>query len=209
MGLEQVQRRPGLYIGDTADGTGLDTMVAELVGNALIEAPPCNRVEVNLYDGGVVAVCDNGPGLVVDEDAEWNVPTAELLVTQLHAAGKFGSHHDLPRVLYGVGLAVVNALSEEFVVRIWRGGLEYAMRFYLGTFIHRLQCTGAAGNYKGLPRHGTEIAFIASPRFFNPVTYEFARLHRRLCEFQSLKCGATLTLSDRRAGAGKTATIAV
>ena len=208
MGLEKVQLRPGMYIGDTTDGTGLDNMVAELVGSALVEAPGCDRIAVTLHDGNVVSVCDNGPGLPVDTEAEWGVPIAELAVTQLPAGGRF-AHFDGPKLLYGVGLAVVNALAEDFTVRIWRGGLEYAMRFYLGTFLHRLTCTGAAGNVKNLPRRGTEIAFVPSQRFFTATTYDFARLEQRLRTFEAIKCGATITLTDRRGGAEKTVTIGV
>ena len=208
MGLEQVQLRPGMYIGDTENGTGLNNMVAELVGNALAEAPVCDRITVTLHDDHVVSVCDNGPGLPVDTESEWGVPIAELAVTQIYAAGRF-AHFDRPKILYGVGLAVVNALSEDFTVRIWRGGLEYAMRFYLGAFLHRLTCTGAAGNVKNLPRRGTEITFVPSQRFFAATTYDFARLERRLRTFESVNCGATITLTDRRGGTAKVATIAV
>lgn len=200
MGLEQIQLRPGLYIGDTADGSGLDNMVAELVANALAVAPPCDRIAVTLHDGNVVSVRDNGPGLPVDNDPEWNVPVAELVATQLHANGRFGPKIDKPKLLYGVGLAVINALSEEFAVRIWRGSLEHTMRFYLGAFVHRLQCTGAAGNVNGLPRRGTEIAFIPSPRFFTSTIYDFDRLETRLRGFAGVQCGVTIALTDRRAG---------
>ena len=209
MGLEQVQLRPGLYIGDTADGTGLDNMVAELVSNALIEAPACDRVAVTLHDGKVVGVRDNGPGMSVDVETEWGVPIAELLVTQLYAEARRLPRTRKPRDLPGCGPAVVNALSEDFTVRIWRGGLEYAMRFYLGAFLHRLTCTGAAGNVKGLPRRGTEIAFVPSQRFFAATDYDFERLEQRLRTFESVKCGTTITLTDRRGGAAKTVTIAV
>lgn len=201
MGLEQVQLRPGKYIGNTADGSGLANMAAELVANAMAEAPPCDEIAVTLYDGNVVAVRDNGAGMPVDTDPEWDVPLAELLVTQLGSAAEFKVHPHRPEELAGFGLAVVNALSEEFAVRIWRGSLEYTMRFYLGGFVHRLQCTGAAGNYKGLPRRGTEIAFIPSPRFFTTTEYDFARLEQRLRAFEFFQCGVTITLADRRAGA--------
>ena len=208
MGLEQIQLRPGMYIGDTADGTGLDNMVAEVVGNALAEAPLCDRIAVTLHDANVVSVRDNGPGMSVDVETEWDVPIAELAVTQLHAGGRF-ARFDKSKLLYGVGLAVVNALSEDFTVRIWRGGLEYAMRFYLGAFLHRLTCTGAAGNVKGLPRRGTEIAFVPSQRFFAATDYDFARLERRLRAFEAIKCGTTITLTDRRGGGAKVVTIGV
>lgn len=209
MGLEQIQLRPDMYIGNTGDGSGLDNMVAELVSNALAEAPLCDRIEVSLHNGDVVSVRDNGPGLSIDTDPEWEVPVAELIATQVHGGGRFDTI-DRPKMLYGGGLAVVNALSEEFAVRIWRGSLEYAMRFYLGTFIHRLQCTGAAGNYKGLPRRGTEISFIPSPRFFASTIYDFERLEQRLRTFSGLNCGARLILTDHRAGSdGDQATIKI
>jgi DNA gyrase subunit B len=204
MGLEQVQLRPGMYIGDTTDGTGLDNMVAELVANALAVAPPCDRIEVTLHDHGVVSVRDNGPGLPVDNDPEWQVPVAELVATQLHETGRFAPRIDRPKLLYGFGLAVINALSEDFAVRIWRGSLEHVMRFYLGAFVHRLTCTGAAGNAKGLPRRGTEIAFLPSPRFFAATAYDFDRLEARLRLFAEAKCGVTIVLADRRGGSERT-----
>jgi DNA gyrase subunit B len=200
MGLEQVQLRPGMYVGNTSDGTGLDNLVAEVVANAMAEAPPCSRIDVTLYDGDVVAVRDNGAGMPIDTDPEWDVPLAELLVTQLGSGADFKVHPHRSEDLVGVGLPVVNALAEEFAVRIWRGSLEYAMRFYLGAFVHRLQCTGAAGNYKGLPRRGTEIAFIPSPRFFATTRYDFERLEERLRKFEFFQCGVTITLADKRGG---------
>lgn len=209
MGLELVQLRPGMYIGDTADGTGLDNMVAELVANALAEAPPCDRIEVNLYDGDVVAVRDNGAGMPVDTDPEWDVPLAELLVTQLGAAARFDAGRNKLADLGSAGLPVVNALSEEFAVRIWRGSLEYAMRFYLGAFVHRLQCTGAAGNLNGLPRRGTELTFNPSLRFFTSTTYDFDRLERRLRVFETACCGVTVVLADRREGRDRQVTFEV
>ena len=208
MGLEQVQLRPGMYIGNCADGTGLDNMVAELVASAMAEAPPCNTIAVDLHDGDVAAVRDNGAGLPVDTDPEWDVPLAELLATQIHASARFNARRHKPDELGGAGLAVVNALSEEFAVRIWRGSLEYAMRFYLGAFVHRLQCTGAAGNYKNLPRRGTEIAFVPSPRYFASTTYDFDRLERRLRAFEFFQCGVTITLTDRRQGGSQSISIA-
>jgi DNA gyrase subunit B len=190
-----------MYVGDTADGTGLDNLVAEVVANAMAEAPPCNQIVVTLHDGNVVSVRDNGAGMPVDTDAEWDVPLAELAVTQLGSPAERKIHPHRPEDLTGFGLPVVNALSEEFAVRIWRGSLEYTMRFYLGSFVHRLQCTGAAGNYRGLPRRGTEIAFIPSGRFFATTAYDFDRLRKRLTAFEFFQCGVTITLSDRRAGA--------
>jgi len=209
MGLEQVQLRPGMYIGDTADGTGLDNMVAELVGNALAEAPVCDRIAVTLHDDQVVSVRDNGAGLPVDTESEWGVPIAELAVTQLYAETRRLARSRKSRDLPGCGPAVVNALSEDFTVRIWRGGLEYAMRFYLGAFLHRLTCTGAAGNVKGLPRRGTEIVFKPSGRFFAATAYDFARLEKRLRTFEAIKCGTTITLTDRRGGGAKSVAIEV
>jgi DNA gyrase subunit B len=208
MGLEQVQLRPGMYIGNCADGTGLDNMAAELVASAMAEAPPCNAIAVTLHDGDVVAVRDNGAGLPVDTDPEWEVPLAELLATQIHATARYNARRHKPDDLGGAGLAVVNALSEEFAIRIWRGSLEYAMRFYLGAFVHRLQCTGAAGNHKGLPRRGTEIAFIPSPRYFASTTYDFDRLERRLRAFEFFQCGVTITLSDKRGDEDREVTFA-
>jgi DNA gyrase subunit B len=206
MGLEQVQLRPGMYIGNTEDGSGLDNMVAELVSNALAEAPACDRIAVTL--GDAVTVRDNGPGLPTSADEEWDVAIAELLFTQLLASARF-TKFDNPSLLMGVGHAVVNALSDEMRVRIWRGGLEYAMSFHQGEFQQRLHCTGAAGNVKGLPRRGTEIAFVPSPRFFATTFYDFERLEQRLREFASSKCGATVTLTDRRCGAPKMVTFGV
>jgi DNA gyrase subunit B len=202
MGLEQVQLRPGMYIGNCADGTGLDNMVVEVVAEALTGAPPCERVTVTLHDDGLVSVCDNGAGLPVATDDDWGVPIAELLVTQLGAAALRPG-----RMPERFGFPVVNALSEEFTVRIWRGGLEYAMRFYCGAFVHRLTCTGAAGTVRGLPRRGTEVALRPSPRFFSSTEYDFDRLVQCLSEFELTTCGAVIVLADRRGGATRQTTI--
>ena len=200
-GLEAVRKRPGMYIGDTDDGSGLHQMIYEVVDNSIDEslAGYCDKIEVILNADGTVTISDNGRGVPVDNHKEEGIPAAQLIMTELHAGGKFDQNsYKVSGGLHGVGVSVVNALSEKLLLEINRDDKIHKMEFAHGTVTDSLKTVGDSKVINGKKYTGTKITFLPSTKIFKNIDFNFSTIEKRLRELAFLNTGVNIILQDNR-----------
>ena len=193
-GLEAVRKRPGMYIGDP-DERGLHHCVFEVLDNSIDEhlAGYCSKIDIVIHVDGSISIVDNGRGIPVDIHPKFGIPAVELVLTNLHAGGKFGGGgYKVSGGLHGVGASVVNALSEWLEVEVSKDGKIYQMKFSRGHITQEMRVIGTTD------KHGTKVTFKPDPEMFDTLEYDYETLHTRMREQAFLNAGLHITIRDER-----------